>query len=65
MTTFVKPPEKARPAAPRPRDAEEAAGRLTTPRALLEAGLVAPERLAELEAVAERYAIGLTPALAG
>ena len=38
--------------------------RLTTPRQLVEAGLAAPERLAELEAVAERYAIGLTPALA-
>src|SRR5208282_3924444 len=38
--------------------------RLTTPRSLIEAGLAAPERLAELEAVAERYAIGLTPALA-
>ena len=39
--------------------------RLTTPAALIEAGLAAPERLAELEAVAARYAIGLTPALAG
>ena len=39
--------------------------RLTTPAALIEAGLAAPERLTELEAVAERYAIGLTPALAG
>jgi lysine 2,3-aminomutase len=38
--------------------------RLTTPRDLVEAGLIAPERLPELEAVAERYAIGLTPALA-
>jgi lysine 2,3-aminomutase len=38
--------------------------RLTTPKDLVEAGLVAPERLHELEAVAERYAIGLTPALA-
>ena len=37
--------------------------RLTTPKDLVEAGLVAPERLHELEAVAERYAIGLTPAL--
>ena len=40
------------------------ARRLTTPAALIEAGLAAPERLAELEAVAARYAIGLTPALA-
>ena len=38
--------------------------RLTTPEALVEAGLAAPERLQELEAVARRYAIGLTPALA-
>ena len=38
--------------------------RLVTPRSLIEAGLAAPERLQELEAVAERYAIGLTPALA-
>jgi lysine 2,3-aminomutase len=38
--------------------------RLTTPKDLVEAGLVAPERLPELGAVAELYAIGLTPALA-
>jgi lysine 2,3-aminomutase len=38
--------------------------RLSTPRDLIEAALAAPERLAELEAVAERYAIALTPALA-
>ncbi len=38
--------------------------RLTTPRSLIEAGLAAPHRLAEMEAVAERYAVGLTPALA-
>jgi lysine 2,3-aminomutase len=38
--------------------------RLTTPQSLIEAGLVAPERLAELEAVAARYAIAITPALA-
>jgi lysine 2,3-aminomutase len=37
--------------------------RLTTPKDLVDAGLAAPERLHELEAVAERYAIGLTPAL--
>ncbi len=37
----------------------------TTPDALIEAGLAAPERRAEFEAVAKRYAIGLTPALAG
>jgi lysine 2,3-aminomutase len=38
--------------------------RLTTPEDLVEAGLAAPERLQELEAVARRYAIGITPALA-
>jgi lysine 2,3-aminomutase len=38
--------------------------RLTDPRSLIEAGLAAPERLAELEAIAGRYAIGVTPALA-
>jgi lysine 2,3-aminomutase len=39
--------------------------RLTTPAALIEAGFAASERLAEFEAVADRYAIALTPALAG
>ena len=38
--------------------------RLTTPADLIAAGLAAPERLAALEAVAERYAIGVTGALA-
>src|ERR1700761_6401163 len=38
--------------------------RLTTPNDLVESGLVAPERLHEIEAVTRRYAIGLTPALA-
>jgi lysine 2,3-aminomutase len=38
--------------------------RLTSPEDLVEAGLAAPERLSELEAVAQRYAIGLTPGLA-
>ena len=38
--------------------------RLTTPQSLIGAGLAGPERLHELEAVAGRYAIGLTPALA-
>jgi lysine 2,3-aminomutase len=38
--------------------------RLTTPNDLVKAGLAARERLPELEAVAEHYAIGLTPALA-
>ena len=41
------------------------ARRLTTAAALIEAGLAGPERLTEFKAVAERYAIGLTPALAG
>src|SRR6202046_5396668 len=38
--------------------------RLTTPEDLIEAGLAGLERLPEFEAVAKRYAIGLTPALA-
>src|SRR5580658_5668081 len=38
--------------------------RFTTPEQLVDAGLAAPDRLGELKAVAERYAIGLTPALA-
>ena len=38
--------------------------RLITPRSLIEAGLAPPSRLAELEAVAERYAVAVTPALA-
>src|ERR1700722_10815217 len=38
--------------------------RLTSPKDLVEAGLAGPERLQQLEAVANRYAIGLTPALA-
>src|SRR6516162_10733206 len=38
--------------------------RLTTPQDLVEAGLAEPEQRPELEAVAKRYAIGLTPALA-
>jgi lysine 2,3-aminomutase len=38
--------------------------RLTTPDDLVEAGLAERERLPELEAVAKRYVIGLTPALA-
>ena len=46
-----------------PHDRPANTQRLTTPRSLIEAGLAAPERLHELEAVAERYAIGLTPAL--
>lgn len=37
---------------------------LTTPAALADAGLVARERLAELEPVAARYAVAVTPAVA-
>ncbi len=41
------------------------AGRpIRTPAELAEAGLVAPEELAGLEAVAERYAVAITPAMA-
>ena len=60
----------------RPRDAAGDAGpkaggpapgraalRIATPDALVEAGLATPGRLADLEAVAGRYAIGLTPAV--
>jgi lysine 2,3-aminomutase len=79
VTTFTESPAPPRLAAPlspgvasqNPADGSEAAEpdaqgsvRLTTARALVEAGLAAPGRLAELEAVAERYAVGLTPALA-
>ena len=38
--------------------------RLTSPEDLIEAGLAEPARLQELEAIADRYAISLTPALA-
>jgi lysine 2,3-aminomutase len=50
-------PADPAPPAPVPR-------RLTTPLALVRAALAEPERLAELEAVAERYATAITPALA-
>ena len=43
---------------------ERSPKRLTTPRSLIEAGLAGPERLKELEAVADRYAIAVTPGLA-
>jgi len=39
--------------------------RLTSPKDLIEARLAQPERLAELEAIADRYPIGLTRALVG
>jgi len=37
---------------------------LRTPQDLADAGLVAPQRLAELEGVAARYAVAITPAMA-
>ena len=37
---------------------------LRTPRALCDAGLIAPEALPELERVAARYAVAITPAMA-
>ncbi|MHB1111087.1 MAG: lysine-2,3-aminomutase-like protein [Devosia sp.] len=37
---------------------------IRTPRALVDAGLAGPERLGELEAVAARYAIAISPAMA-
>ncbi|MBU1377348.1 MAG: lysine-2,3-aminomutase-like protein [Alphaproteobacteria bacterium] len=38
---------------------------LRTPQDLVDTGLVAPHRLAELEGVAARYAVAITPAMAG
>src|SRR5262249_9627022 len=40
-------------------------GTLRTPQALVKAGLAPPEKRAELEQVAARYAVAITPALAG
>ncbi len=73
MTTFT-PSRSPDAAAPAPADGAEstdrgqaarrrALRRLSSPDAFVEAGLAAPERLSELKAVAERYAVGLTPAL--
>ena len=42
-----------------------AAKTLRTPQDLVEAGLIAPGRVAELDAVAARYAVAITPHLAG
>ncbi|MBB4066393.1 lysine-2,3-aminomutase-like protein [Gellertiella hungarica] len=42
-----------------------AARTITTAEGLLEAGLLSPERLQEARAVAQRYAIGVTPLMAG
>ena len=75
MTPPRNPPLQSRPSASRPGDAavpirgdrmapSGRRSRLTTAQSLIDAGLAAPERLAEMEAVAERYAVGLTPALA-
>ena len=66
--TLSKPPwlpDAADDAGPQARGhaTSRPASRLTTPAALVEAGLAAPDRLKDLEAVAERYAIGLAPAL--
>ena len=59
------PPSEAAIAEPAARmTIERSPKRLTTPRSLIEAGLAAPDRLKELEAVADRYAIAVTPALA-
>ena len=44
--------------------AESPARTHTTPAGLIEAGLIAPARRAELDAVARRYAVALPPALA-
>ncbi|RBP05662.1 L-lysine 2,3-aminomutase [Roseiarcus fermentans] len=69
MTTFSDSRASDRsPAAASPQSGDPAVAaadpqRLTTPRALVEAGLAPPAALAGLEAVAQRYAIGLTPAL--
>ena len=38
---------------------------LRSPQALADAGLIAPERVAPLQAVAARYAVAVTPAVAG
>ncbi|NBJ10154.1 lysine-2,3-aminomutase-like protein [Microvirga arsenatis] len=38
---------------------------LRTPAELIEAGLIAPEDLREIERVAERYAVAISPAMAG
>lgn len=46
------------------RGGDRAMTTLASPEALAAAGLAAPERLPELEAVAARYAVALTPALA-
>ena len=44
--------------------ADPAVNAFSSPKALAEAGLIAPERAAGLEPVAARYAVALTPALA-
>ena len=53
-------PEAPAPSSP----ASAPARRLVSAAALVESGLAAPERRAEIDAVAERYAIGVTPAIA-
>ena len=46
------------------RGGETSGPTLHTPAALAEAGLIPPERVAELQAVAARYAVAITPAMA-
>jgi len=69
VTTLARPPK--RPADPAADAADPAGGGLRSRRRAAPSpprrsspGFAAPERVAELEAVAERYAIGRTPALA-
>ena len=68
MTPVVRP---SRPPSAAPQDggvgaADESASRtLRQPADLIAAGLAAPERLAALEEVAARYAVAVTPAMAG
>jgi lysine 2,3-aminomutase len=49
---------------PSPRERGEGSKTLRTPDALAQAGLIAPERVAELSEVAARYAVAITPAMA-
>ncbi len=49
---------------PRKPDGRGGGATLRSPRDLLEAGLVTPERAAAIEAVARRYAVAVTPAMA-
>jgi lysine 2,3-aminomutase len=65
VTTLLTSPKTIGPdARPLGADSFSTQSRLSSPAALVEAGLATAERRGELEAVAERYAVGLTPALA-